>query len=256
MAERRILVLAGTIEARRLIAPLARMRDFEVIASLAGAVANPGALGVETRIGGFGGADGLADYLARQRIDALVDATHPYASTISANAVRAAELAGVPLIRLERPEWVREPGDDWIMVRDLQEAAERLPAGAHAFLSVGRKEISAFAGRRDIRCLMRMIDPPEDGTPLPPGELLLARPSPNEAEERDLMIAHGITHLVAKNSGGPASYAKISAARGLGLPVIMLARPALPEARIAENEDAVLDWLADRFRKNCPNDSR
>ncbi|MBA5775942.1 cobalt-precorrin-6A reductase [Stappia sp. F7233] len=256
MAERRVLVLAGTLEARRLIARLARMQSFDVIASLAGAVANPGALGVETRIGGFGGADGLADYLARQRIDALVDATHPYAATISANAVRAAELAKVPLIRLERPEWVREPGDNWTVVRDLREAANGLPAGAHAFLSVGRKEISAFAGRRDIRCLMRMIDPPEEGTPLPPGELLLARPSPDEDEERDLMIAHGITHLVAKNSGGSASYAKVAAARRLRLPVIMVARPPLPEARLAESEDAVLDWLADRFRKNCPNDSR
>ncbi len=242
MAEKRILLLAGTHEARKLAPKIAALPGFSVIASLAGVVERPAAIGVETRIGGFGGVAGLADYIKRETIAALIDATHPFAAQISANAVAASKLANIAMLRFERALWQPSPEDHWIEVADIVEAAAALPAGARAFLAVGRKEIAAFAGRKDIWCLMRMIDPPGE-VELPEGELLLARPSRVVEDEQALLSRHRITHVVAKNSGGPASYAKIEAARNLGLPVVMVARPSLPETQTVADMEAVLRWL-------------
>lgn len=241
-----VLLLAGTGEARALAGRLADDPRFAVTASLAGIVERPEAYPVPVRIGGFGGAEGLGAWLLGAGIAAVVDATHPFAARISANAVAAARIAGIPLLRLERPAWQAGPGDDWQDVADLDEAAERLPQGARPFLAVGRKEISRFAERRDLDCLMRMIDPPEPATLLPPGRLVLARPSRDVEAEVGLLQQHGASHVVTKNSGGPWGEAKLLAARRLGLPVVMVRRPAVAGGETATDVASALAWLEAR----------
>jgi precorrin-6A/cobalt-precorrin-6A reductase len=243
----RLLLLGGTGEARLLAAELAGDSRVEATVSLAGAVARPQAYALATRTGGFGGAGGLAAYLGEEGIAAVVDATHPYAARISANAVEACAATGIALLRLERPAWTQEPGDRWTVVADVPAAVDALPPGARPFLALGRKEIGAFARRGDLHCLMRMIDPPEEGERLPPGTLVLARPGGSVEEERALLEAHGLTHVVAKNSGGGWSRAKILAARALGLPVVLIDRPALAPAETVSDVDAVRRWLESRL---------
>lgn len=242
-----ILLLAGTGEARALAGRLADDPRFRVTASLAGAVGRPEAYRGRVRIGGFGGVQGLGAWLRRVGIAAVIDATHPFAVRISANAVAASLATGIPLLRLERPPWQAAPGDDWQEVADLDEAAARLPQGARPFLAVGRKEISRFSPRRDLDCLVRMIDPPEPGTVLPPGRLLLARPSRDVEAEVALLEQHGATHLVTKNSGGPWGEAKLLAARRLGLRVIMVRRPDLVGGEVVADVPAALAWLEARL---------
>lgn len=242
-----VLLLAGTGEARALAGRLAGDPRFAVTASLAGAVERPEVYPVPVRIGGFGGSQGLGTWLRGEGIAALVDATHPFAARISANAVAASGAARIPLVRLERPAWQAAPGDDWHEVVDLDEAAERLPQGARPFLAVGRKEISRFSHRRDLDCLMRMIDPPEPETLLPPGRLVLARPSRDVDAEAALLEQHGATHVVTKNSGGPWGEAKLLAARRLGLPVIMVRRPDLVGGEVVADVPAALAWLEARL---------
>lgn len=247
MPDFKILLLAGTGEARELAGRLAGDARFAVVASLAGVTSIPDTYPVETRIGGFGGADGLADYLKKHRISAVVDATHPFARSISTNAVAATAERKIPIVRLLRPAWQAEPGENWTRARDIEHAVELVPDGARVFLAIGRKEISRFANRHRIWCLMRMIEAPDEKTRLPPGELLLARPSRFADDEKALMERHHITHLVAKNSGGPAGYAKIQAARALALPVVMIRRPLLPAIPEVETVEAVIAWLDDIF---------
>ena len=247
MPEFKILLLAGTGEARELAGRLANDNRFSVVASLAGVTANPESYPVETRIGGFGGADGLSDYLKKHRFSAVIDATHPFARSISTNAVAASGDRKIPIVRLVRPAWLPEPGDNWTPARDVEHAVDLVPDGARVFLAIGRKEISAFKNRFRIWCLMRMIEAPDEKTRLPPGELLLARPSRFVDDEKALMERHRITHLVAKNSGGPAGYAKIQAARALKLPVVMIRRPLLPAIPEVETVAGVLAWLDDIF---------
>ncbi len=220
----KILLLAGTREARELARRLARWPGLEVTASLAGAVKRPKFLDVPTRIGGFGGAEGLRDYLLEHEIDVVVDATHPYAVQISANACLACAHAGVRLLRLERPEWRAQEGDRWLHCASAAAAARALPFGARVFLSIGRKEISAFHGRDDLWRLMRMIDPLESEAP-PRGKVVLALPSACVEEEAELLAQYDVDCVVSKNSGGESAYAKILAARRLGLPVYMIDRP-------------------------------
>lgn len=222
----KILVLAGTREARELTDRLAGDPRYEVVASYAGAIAQPTPLAVPTRMGGFGGPAGLAQYLQAAGIDVVVDATHPFAARMSANAAAACDLRRTPLYRLEREGWQAEPGDTWIDVPDVRRAAEALPDGARAFLAVGRKELGAFTGREDVTFTMRMIDPPAPDEPVPPGEIIRSFPQESVDAERSLFAAHDISHLVTKNSGGAAGRAKLLAARTLKLPVVMVARPA------------------------------
>lgn len=226
-----MLVLGGTGEARDLAAALAARPGLRVTLSLAGRTRAPLLPACAVRVGGFGGAAGLADWLRAEGVGALVDATHPFARTISANAAAAAVAAGVPLVVLERPPWEARPGDDWIRVPDMAAAASALgPAPRRVFLAVGRQEVAAFRGAPWRRCLVRSIEAPAPGD-LPEGaEVLLARGPFPEAEERALLAGRGIEVVVAKNSGGAATYGKIAAARALGLPVVMVDRAARPGA--------------------------
>ncbi len=239
----RILLLAGTLEARQLAAHLKdQFPRTRVIASFAGAVSKQPDLGVETRTGGFGGAEGLSAYLKRHQIDLIVDATHPFAAQMSRHAVLAAQECDVPLVRLERPEWTAISGDLWTHFSDLAAAADALPAGCRVFLAIGRQDIGAFTDRDDIFGLARMIEPP--GVLLPDHwELQLSRPAQSASDEEDLYRKYGITHLVSKNSGGTRSFAKISAARNLGLPVLMIDRPEISGGQVANTIDGVLEFI-------------
>ncbi len=215
-----------------------------VTLSLAGRTAAPAQQLVPVRIGGFGGAEGLADYLCDEKIDALIDATHPYAAKISANAAIAAPRAGIPLVALRRPAWTPVAGDHWTDVDHMADAVRALGvAPRRAFLALGRKEIAPFEAAPQHRYLVRSVDPVVPPLNVPHAIYITGRGPFAEAGERTLLEQHGIEVIVAKNSGGAATHGKIAAARALGLSVIMLRRPPLPEAMAVETVDEALGWL-------------
>ncbi|MFI9803292.1 cobalt-precorrin-6A reductase [Streptomyces sp. NPDC052301] len=239
-----VLILGGTTEARRLAADLADRPGVRVTTSLAGRVARPGAVAGELRVGGFGGAQGLADWLRTHHVDALVDATHPFAEKITAHAAHAAAATGVPLVVLRRPGWRPVPGDLRHEVDSLSGAAEALPGlGRRIFLSTGRLGLAAFAHLTALHFVVRSVDPPEP--PLPRHtELVLARGPFTVADETELLRTRRIDVLVTKDSGGEATAAKLTAARDLGLPVVVVRRPALPPGVTAVPDVAgAREWL-------------
>jgi precorrin-6A/cobalt-precorrin-6A reductase len=240
----RILILGGTMEARQLAERLATRPDLAVTLSLAGRTTAPALQPVPVRVGGFGGAEGLADYLLHQKIDALIDATHPYAATISMNAAAAALRAHVALLALRRPGWTPVAGDRWIEVADAAGAVQALgniPRGV--FLALGRKEIEPFAGAPQHRYLVRSVEAVMPPLGVPNAVYITGRGPFAEADERTMLEQHCIDVIVAKNSGGPATYGKIAAARALSLPVIMLRRPSLPAVEAVETVDDAVAWL-------------
>lgn len=237
----RVLVLGGTGEARQLATALAG-EGVDVLSSLAGRVADPLLPPGEVRIGGFGGAAGLTAWLQTHPVRAVVDATHPFAATMSASAAAAAELTGIPLLRLQRPGWSPQPGDDWRWVDSLEEAAAAVAGFGSVFLSTGRKGLGAFAGL-SARCLVRSVDPPEP--PLPERTVVvLARGPFTVEEELALMREHGIEAVVTKDSGGPMTTAKLTAARALGIPVVLVRRPPAPATvPVVATVEEVLTWV-------------
>jgi precorrin-6A/cobalt-precorrin-6A reductase len=240
---KKVLILGGTMEARRLADILAKDKRFQVTFSLAGLTANPLIPKGDIRVGGFGGADGLADYLESEKISILVDATHPFASRISQSAATASAATGIACLRLERKEWKPLKDDRWQVMESIEQAAESLPSGARPLVTVGRQDIAPFFARLDIKVLARMIEAPET-PPLAPHKVLRNRPPFRPEDELLLMRTEHITHLVTKNSGGKATSAKLQAARTLRLPVIMISRPATPDLPTAHSVDALLEMLA------------
>ncbi|WP_131836140.1 cobalt-precorrin-6A reductase [Ancylobacter aquaticus] len=240
----RLLILGGTAEARELAAALAARRGFDVSLSLAGRTRNPLPSPAPTRSGGFGGAAGLAAHLKAERIDALVDATHPFAAIISRNAAQAAQSAGVPLLALLRPQWQCEPGDLWTQAATLPEAVEKLgPAPRRVLVALGRNEVRALEAAPQHHYLVRSIDPVEPPLDVPQASYIEARGPFAEEDERALLAAHRIDAILSKNSGGAATYGKITAARVLGIEVVMVARPVRPEVETVASVGEVLDWL-------------
>lgn len=223
MAGKRILILGGTGEARQLAERLDAL-GHDVITSLAGRTSDPILPKGDVRIGRFGGTAGLVAYLRAARIERLIDATHPYAGLISANAVNAARVAGLPLVRLMRAPWSPPSGVSWTLVDTPATAADILPAHADVLLTTGHYELEVFLTRNDCRFLVRLIEPPDFAVP-PHARLQLSRPPYLLADEEHVMRREGITHLVTKNSGGPQTAAKLDAARNLGVCVIMISRP-------------------------------
>jgi precorrin-6A/cobalt-precorrin-6A reductase len=238
----RLLVLGGTAEAADLTARLAGDDRLETVTSLAGLTRLPNTGTGRVRRGGFGGPDGLAAFLADEGYAALIDATHPFAAQIAAHAAEAAEKAHVPRIKLLRPPFERTAEDRFISVGDIEAAAEAVPQNARVFLAAGRREVAPFAARPDLWCLVRMIEPPAAGDALPKGELILGRPPTDPEEEIALLKKHDIGWIVSKDSGGRAA-AKIVAARRLGLPVVLVERPAPPPGPTVETVDQAVGWI-------------
>ncbi|MEU3947913.1 cobalt-precorrin-6A reductase [Streptomyces sp. NPDC029526] len=226
-----LLILGGTTEARRLAELLARSPSPgpRVTNSLAGRVAAPRLPPGEVRIGGFGGADGLAAWLREHAVDLLIDATHPFAGTISFNAARAAATAHVPLLALRRPGWTPVEGDTWHDAASLEEAARLLPAlGRRVFLTTGRMGLAAFADLDELWFLVRSVDPPAAPHPARMETLLDRGPFTLEGE-RTVLRRHRIDVVVTKDSGGAATAPKLTAAREAGLPVVVVRRPPVPD---------------------------
>ena len=212
--------------------------------SLAGRTASPARQPVPVRSGGFGGAAGLADYLSGERIDALIDATHPYASGISANALVAARKTSVPFVMLQRPPWTAVEGDRWTEVGDVREAVRALgPSPCRVFVTLGRNELAPFADAPQHHYLVRSVDPVDPPLRLLHVVYLTGRGPFAEADDRALMAEYRIDAVIAKNSGGNAIYGKIAAARSLGVKVIMLRRPPAPDAPTVVTIEAALAWL-------------
>jgi precorrin-6A/cobalt-precorrin-6A reductase len=239
----RVLVLGGTGEARALADRLAPRVDVAVTSSLAGRVADPVLPTGNVRIGGFGGVEGLAAFLTARRIDAIVDATHPFAEAISRNAAEAAARTGIPLLALRRPPWEPRDGDRWHLVADTTGAAQVAPhLGKRIFLTLGRQGCAPFASCEKPWFLIRALEPP--AAPLPPRhELLLQRGPFTIDEERSLLRQHRIDVLVSKNSGGDATSAKLVAARELGLPVVLVRRPPVPDVPSADDVSGAVTWI-------------
>ncbi len=239
----RVLLLGGSNEASRLAKALAEGRT-DAVFSYAGRTRDPIPQPLPTRIGGFGGATGLVDYVTNERITHIVDATHPFAAGMSTNAVNAARETGLPLIALERPPWSATPQDRWHEVPDVASAVRALPTEpSRIFLAIGRQNIAAFADVPQHHYLLRLVDTPTDDLRLPNREVIISRGPFTVESDTALLKAHRIAWIVSKNSGGAAAGAKITAARDLGLPVIMIARPSIPERLRAETVEEVMAWL-------------
>ncbi|MBD8506889.1 cobalt-precorrin-6A reductase [Hoyosella sp. G463] len=227
----RVLILGGTGEARQLAAAL--VGRHAVVSSLAGRVREPLVPVGEVRSGGFGGASGFAAHLREDRIEAVIDATHPFAATMTATAARVTGGLGVPFARLQRPEWEPVPGDKWLDAPDVAGAARivdgllRGGGATRALLTVGRQELAAFEDLPRGTVVARTIDAPAV-VPASVREVILARGPFTLGEERATLERSGADVLVSKNSGGAATAAKLVAARERGIPVVMVGRPALP----------------------------
>lgn len=238
-SEGKILILGGTSEAYALAQQLAPS-GADIITSLAGRTQKPRLPAGPVRIGGFGGAHGLAAYLRQHNIRLVIDATHPFALTITANAQAATSITGIPLLRLERPAWQPQTGDQWIQAATLAEAALAIPGGCKVFLALGRQHLAAFYQRQDVRFVARMIEPPQTAPPGPAMHIILGRPG-SVCDEIGFLRQNRIDCLVCRNSGGTAAWGKIIAARQLALPVIMIRRCPASHANVATSvEEAIL----------------
>jgi precorrin-6A/cobalt-precorrin-6A reductase len=243
---KKVLILGGTGDAVKLAAKLATIPETEVISSLAGRTKKPAALVGQVRIGGFGGAEGLANYLQQNSIDILIDATHPCAGQITHNGAIASHIANIPHLMLVRPQWKRVTGDNWIEVESVEAAAKAIPESVNRiFITSGRQQLEPFLQRShiypDTWYLMRSIDPPE--IQLPNSKMLLDRGPFSLEQERKLLRDYQIQAIVSKNSGGDATYAKIIAARELAIPIVMVQRPVMPEGEKGTSIEEAIAWL-------------
>lgn len=239
-----ILLLGGTTEASALAGLLAT-RGIAAVLSYAGRTDSPRAQPIATRIGGFGGIAGLAAYLRETGVTHLVDATHPFAATMSANALEAARIAGIPHAALTRPAWEPAPGDDWTAVPDIASAVEALAGPPRRImLALGRMHVAAFAARPQHHYLLRFVDAPNQPPALPRHTLAVDRGPFSLSGDTQLLRNHAIDLVVCKNAGGSGARAKLLAARDLGLPVLMIERPKLPDRTEFHRPEEVLDWIA------------
>jgi precorrin-6A/cobalt-precorrin-6A reductase len=252
----RVLILGGSTEASELARLLAGDHRFETTLSLAGRTLNPREQPVRTRRGGFGGIDGLATWLQQEAVQAVVDATHPYAAQISFNAVVACQRLAIPLATVLRQSWQPQADDLWRDVRNVEAAAGALgPEPKRVFLSLGRQELGAFAKSPQHHYIARMIDPP-DGIALPPDIRLVFDRGPFDRQaEIALLRQEQIDVMVCKNSGAAAVYPKIEATRELGIPVVMIARPHKACGYALENPQGAIGWLEQQFTHRATSGS-
>lgn len=239
----RVLILGGTTEANQLVARLSNDARFDAVLSYAGRTERPTPPPIPWRVGGFGGVDGLTNYLRDEKIARVVDATHPFAAQMSAHAIAACAIAHVPLLALERLPWQRIAGDRWIEVDDFAAAAQALGISPRrVFLGIGRMQLAPFASHPQHFYLVRLVDPPRAPLPLQ-AELIVARGPFDLAGDRAMLADHRIDIVVARDAGGDGAFAKIEAARELGLAVVMVRRPLIPARETVETVGEVLRWL-------------
>ncbi len=251
----RVLILGGSTESSELSRLLAGDHRFDTTLSLAGRTLKPRPQPVHSRTGGFGGADGLAAWLAQESIEAVVDATHPYADQISANAVTACGRLALPLATILRPAWQPVTGDNWLTVASAEAAAAALgPQPRRIFLSLGRLELGAFTKAPQHHYVARTIEPPDVALP-PDIELILDRGPFDEQAETALLTRENIDIIVSKNSGGAATYPKITATRRLGIPVVMIARPLKVHGHAVTHPAEAVAWLEQQLAHRTTPDS-
>jgi precorrin-6A/cobalt-precorrin-6A reductase len=240
-----VLILGGSTEASQLARKLAPHDAYDVTVSYAGRTRERTSTPGRIRVGGFGGIDGLAEHLVSHRVDVVIDATHPFAKRMPHHAAAACETVGVARLRVCRPPWEAVAGDRWHEVSNLDTASEVLAdlGLRRVFLTTGRQELQPFAGLADTWFLVRAIEPPAH-MPLAHASVILARGPFDEAGELALLRDHGIELVVTKNSGGTAAAAKLTAARELGLPVVMVTRPPGPPGPCASSVDEAMAWIA------------
>ncbi len=245
MDRSRVLILGGSTEGSALARALADDAVWQALLSLAGRTRAPVLPpGVAVRIGGFGGAEGLADWLLAERIAAVINATHPFAARMSANAVAGAALAGVRLLRVLRPPWLPVAGDDWRCVPDMDQAAAALGRSPRrVLLTIGQKDLAAFRAAPQHCYLIRSVDPPPPDSLPPDATIITARGPFAVGAEIALLHDHRIDIVVTKNAGGAATQAKLAAARALARPVVMVARPAAADGACVADVAAALAWL-------------
>lgn len=245
----KILLLAGTSEARQLAEVLASQPGFDVTASLSGATRSPRDLPVATRVGGFGGREGQIEYLRKNEIEVLVDATHPFANRISQRSWEICADLGLPFLQILRRPWQAASGDRWTMVENGDQAADHIADGSRVFLATGRQTLSEFAGLAKCYLICRQIDPPEQVFPFPNGEYLIGRPPFSVQDEYRLFQDLKVDWLVVKNAGGAASRTKLDAARRLAMPVLMLDRPPPPDGPRVQTAQQALVWIKDQQKR-------
>ncbi|KIU45425.1 MULTISPECIES: cobalt-precorrin-6A reductase [Bradyrhizobium] len=242
----RALILGGTADANSLAAAVSRA-GIDAIYSYGGRTHAPAEQPLPTRIGGFGGVSGLADYLRRERFTHVIDATHPFAAEMSRNAIAACTQTATPLLALERAPWDKTPGDRWIEVADVAASVAALPENpARVFLAIGRQHVAPFGSRPQHAYTLRFVDPPAETLPLPDADVIVSRGPFTLEGELEMIRARHIEWIVARNSGGTGARAKLDAARGLGLPVIMITRPLLPDRPRVDSVSEVMEWLGHR----------
>jgi precorrin-6A/cobalt-precorrin-6A reductase len=240
----RILLLGGTTEASQLAAILADA-GVDAVFSYAGRTNAPQPQPLPTRVGGFGGVAGLITCIGTEGITHVIDATHPFAAGMSRNASDACTRTRTPLLAFQRPAWVAGTGDHWQRVPDTDAAVAALPhSDARVFLAIGKQTLAAFAARPLNHYLLRLVDAPDAPLPLPQTTVIVARGPFDASHDTALLRDHRITHIVAKNAGGAGAEAKLTAARTLGLPVILIDRPCMPIRDERATTAGVLEWLA------------
>jgi precorrin-6A/cobalt-precorrin-6A reductase len=245
-AAMRLLILGGTTEASALARCIAGRRDLDPVLSFAGRTRSPAAPSIPFRIGGFGGIEGLKTYLGQQKINAVIDATHPFAAQMSRHAVAACRDLGLPLAQFSRPAWRPRHGDRWLSVPDMASAVRALGEPARrVFLTVGGLRLAEFAEAPQHHYIIRTIEPPDAIGALPSHWLLQARGPFSVADEIALMQRERVEVLVTKNSGGAATEPKLAAARALGIEVVMIERPAAETIETFDSLKAVLGWIED-----------
>jgi precorrin-6A/cobalt-precorrin-6A reductase len=243
----RLLLLAGTWEARQVAAALTREPRVQAVASLARAERRPEPFGIPTRIGGFGGDEGFADWLERERIGAIIDATHPFAARVSHRTARVAADRGVDYIQFLRPAWLPEQGDDWTFLNAEADAPRHIPAGARVFLATGRRSLDAFGALGEATLFCRRTDGSRDPFPFENGVFVFGQPPFSVEQEKTTFARLAINWLITRNSGGTASRAKLEAARELGIRVAMIRRPPQPPGPKVETVAEAMAWVRRRI---------
>lgn len=243
----RLLLLAGTREARQIARTLSGESGLTLTASLATSERRPQDYGWPVRIGGFGGEAAFRAYLAEERVDAIIDATHPFAARMAERAARVAREMGLSYVRFLRPAWIPEQGDRWTCVDDESEVARHVPEGSTVFVAIGRRELSKLGNLGNRTLICRVREPTSDAFPFPNGRFLYQEAPFSVAEEVDLFRQLGVDWIVERNAGGDGSLPKIEAARELGLPVAMVRRPPQPEGATMSTVAETVDWVRRRL---------